>query len=155
VTAEILYDNAKVVALKLDREGIVFNEALLDFAGRYGFVPRVCKPYRPQTKGKVERAVRYIRDNFLEGESFAGLLDMQGRLSAWLDNVANQRIHATTKCRPIELFTSENLNNIRQSKKAEPVNRAELIAFPSRHFSLVDAPEVQTRSLAIYEEAVL
>jgi len=82
ITHEILYDNAKVVAIKHGSEGIVFNESLLDFAGRYGFTPKVCKPYRPQTKGKMERSIRYSRDSFLEGESFADLDDMQSRLIA-------------------------------------------------------------------------
>lgn len=55
MTKEILYDNAKTVALKHDRDGIVFTPALLDFAFASGLKPRVCRPARPQTKGKVER----------------------------------------------------------------------------------------------------
>jgi transposase len=52
ITEEILYDNAKVVALKHDREGIVFNASLLDFAGRYGYTPRVCKSYHLQPRAR-------------------------------------------------------------------------------------------------------
>ena len=44
--AEVLYDNAKVVALEHSRTVVTFNEALLDFAGRFGFRPRLCRPYR-------------------------------------------------------------------------------------------------------------
>ena len=154
VTNEILYDNAKVVALKRDREGIVFNESLLDFAGVHAFVPRVCRPYRPQTKGKVERAVRYIRDSFLEGETFSDLKHMQESLIAWLDNTANQRIHATTKRRPVELLLDENLRDVRTIK----LNT--VLGFPdvrpeTKRFTFEDAPVIPVRSLASYEEAAL
>lgn len=155
VTNEILYDNAKVVALKRDREGIVFNEALLDFAGMSGFTPKVCRPYRPQTKGKVERAVRYIRDNFLEGEAFAGLSDMQASLRTWLDNTANKRIHATTKCRPVDLLLDENLKDCRFASVAEPVYQTDIIALPRQHFRLNDTPRIPVRSLAVYEAVAL
>ena len=155
VTNEILYDNAKVVALKRDREGIVFNESLLDFASVYGFVPRVCRPFRPQTKGKVERAVRYIRDSFLEGECFSDLSDMQSSLLAWLDNVANQRIHATTKRRPIELLLDEDLHDFKEVVKANIVMDKLDISPDLKRFSFVDAPVIPIRPLAVYEEIAL
>ena len=155
ITNEILYDNAKVVALKRDREGIVFNESLLDFAGVYGFAPRVCRPYRPQTKGKVERAVRYIRDSFLEGECFSDLADMQSSLLAWLDNTANQRIHATTKRRPIELLMDEDLHDFKEAAKINIISDKLDIAPESRRFSFVDAPVIPIRPLSAYEEIAL
>jgi len=155
VTDEILYDNAKVVALKRDREGIVFNEALLDFAGLNGFVPRVCRPYRPQTKGKVERAVRYIRDSFLEGESFSGLEDMQNSLLAWLDGTANQRIHATTKRRPVELLMDEDLRDFRSPSSDKLTSPIILNVHEEKHFSFTDAPVIPVRPLTVYEEAAL
>ena len=155
VTNEILYDNAKVVAIKRDREGIVFNESLLDFASVYGFVPRVCRPFRPQTKGKVERAVRYIRDSFLEGECFSGLADMQSSLLAWLDNVANQRIHATTRRRPIELLMDEELHDFKEVAKPVLATNKLDISPDLRHFSFEDAPVIPIRPLSVYEEIAL
>jgi len=155
VTNEILYDNAKVVALKRDREGIVFNESLLDFAGVYGFVPHVCRPFRPQTKGKVERAVRYIRDSFLEGECFSDLSDMQTSLNAWLDNTANQRIHATTKRRPIELLMDEELNDIKEIVKPNLIASKLDIPPDTKRFTFTDAPVIPIRPLSVYEEIAL
>jgi len=154
VTQEILYDNAKVVALKHDRDGVVFNTELLEFAGRYGFKPVACHPYRPQTKGKVERSVRYIRDSFLEGETFCDLADMQARLLAWLDNVANTRIHATTGRRPCDLLLAEKLTQPRQMTKP-PITPSKLIQMPVVNFRFEDAPKVETRPLSAYEEMVL
>jgi transposase len=104
-TRGILYDNMKQVRI---RPG-VWNALFLDFANYYGFTPRTHRPYRPRTKGKVERAIRYLEENFLLGRSFAGYEDMDAQGAHWRDRVANVRTHGTTKQRPIDLFTHENL----------------------------------------------
>jgi transposase len=155
MTEEILYDNAKVVALQHNREGVVFNPALLDFAGRCGFKPKACHPYRPQTKGKVERSVRYIRDSFLEGERFAGLEDMADRLAAWLDNVANIRVHATTRQRPIDMLFEEKLNDYRPGFKPGAKPQPRILRLAGRDFSFVDSPKVENCPLSAYEAAVV
>src|SRR5207237_4246256 len=63
----------------------------------YGYLPRACKPYRAKTKGKVERPFRYIREDFFLGRSFRNLDDLNMQFHQWLDQVANVRVHATTR----------------------------------------------------------
>lgn len=101
----LLYDNMKTVRIGPGR----WNEAFLDFVQHYGFSPRTHRPYRPRTKGKVERAVDYLRDSFLLGRTFADLDELNGQVRAWLDHTANVRLHATTRQRPIDLWTQEQL----------------------------------------------
>jgi transposase len=102
VPEEILYDNMKTVVLKTLTEGvdergeIRWNPTFLDFTRYWGFTPRLCRPYRPQTKGKVESGVKYLRYNFLCGREAADLLDLRGQLGNWLGEVANKRVHGTT-----------------------------------------------------------
>lgn len=68
VPEEILYDRMKTVWLGIDERGeIVWHPVFLDFARYWGFRPRLCRPYRAQTKGKVESGVKYVRRNFLCG----------------------------------------------------------------------------------------
>lgn len=146
---EILYDNAKTVALKHDRDGVVFTPALLDFVYLKGFKPRVCKPARPQTKGKVERAIRYIRDSFLEGETFAGLEDMRSRLIAWMDSTANVRVHEATGRRPIDLLLEENLTIPRKIyERIEVESKAPFTA--QRAFRLIENIAVESADPNIY-----
>lgn len=60
-----LYDNTKLVVLRRDSEGRpVWNERYLDFSSALGFEARLCQPYRARTKGKVERGVGYVEQNF-------------------------------------------------------------------------------------------
>src|SRR5919106_679245 len=107
VPQELLFDQMKAVItrdLRLQGGALVRNLEFLRFAHHWSFTPRVCRPYRAQTKGKVERPVRYLRDNFVYGRTFANDADLDQRRRQWLDDVANVRVHATTRERPRDRF---------------------------------------------------
>ncbi|MBR0939530.1 IS21 family transposase [Bradyrhizobium jicamae] len=105
---EILYDRMKTAVIGEGTDGLViYNRALLDLARHFSFQPRACRPYRPKTKGKVERPFRYIREDFFLGGSFRNLDDLNGQLRHWLDTVANPRVHATTHRVVNEAFADE------------------------------------------------
>jgi len=99
VPASILYDNMKQVRLD-DGE---LNPAFVDFAAHHGFAVKTCRVRRARTKGKVERMVDYVKDNFLNGREFIDLDDLNIQGTCWLDHVANVRVHATTGHRPVDL----------------------------------------------------
>jgi len=99
----ILYDNMKQVRLTPGE----LNPLFVDFAAHYGFGIRTHRVRRPRTKGKVERMVDYLKDNFLRGRAFADLADCRAQLGQWLDRVANVRVHATTRRRPCDLWAAE------------------------------------------------
>ena len=107
VPREVLYDNMRTVVTDRDRYGPGlhrYNRTLLDFAHHQGFVPRLCMPYRPRTKGKVERFIRYLRASFyvplasqFSSEGLKVDRDLaNARVAAWLREVANARVHGTT-----------------------------------------------------------
>lgn len=147
VPAEVLYDNAKVVVLS--PKGPRYNPALLDFAGRYGFSPRLCRPYRARTKGKVERTIGYIRDRFFAGRTFRDLTDANDQLLAWLEGSANVRIHRTTGERPADRLKRENLSCLPRARFAAKSPPPNISNKPAFRFS---APVVEVRSLSVYEE---
>jgi len=111
LTRTVLYDNMKQVVLYRDAhtDQLHFHPRFLDFASCYGFQPRACRPYRPQTKGKVENSIKYIRGSFLLGEPLLPLASLSDRLRGWLDTVANVRVHATTREVPLERLGREHL----------------------------------------------
>lgn len=107
VPATILYDNTKVVVLGREDDGRPhWHPRFADFAGLVGFVPRLCRPYRAQTKGRVERLVRYVRENFWPGRQFTDLQDLNHQVSAWCHKT-NQRVHGTTKAVPLSVLGEE------------------------------------------------
>jgi transposase len=153
VPAEVLYDNAKICAVEHSRTVVTFNEALLEFAGRYGFAPRLCRPYRAKTKGKVERMIGYVKDACLVGRTFTDLADMNAQIAAWLAGEAHVREHATTGERPLDRLERENLAPLtpirpRTAPALEPPRRPRRPAF-----RFEELPTVAVRPLAVYEEA--
>ena len=100
VPEEILYDRMKTVWTGTDDRGeIIWNAVFLDFARYWGFRPRLCRPYRAQTKGKIESGVKYVRRNFLcglLGREPESLEAFNAELRSWIAEVAHQRVHGTT-----------------------------------------------------------
>jgi len=86
---------------------IIWNPTFKAFADYWGFEPRLCQPYRAQTKGKVESGVKYFKRNFLPGRAFIDDRDFEEQLAQWLTEVADVRIHGTTHERPHDRFVQE------------------------------------------------
>lgn len=114
----ILYDNMKTVIIERDAYGDGehrFHAGFRDFAKHHGFSPRACAPYRAQTKGKVERFNRYLKESFVRPlesrlKPFGFSLDANtanAEVGTWLRDVANVRIHGETKERPADRLAQE------------------------------------------------
>jgi hypothetical protein len=104
---EHLYDRPRTVCTGSVDGKVVWNATFKAFADYWGFEPRVCRPYRAQTKGKVESGVKYFRRNFLPGRSFVDQDDFQEQLGEWTTTVADLRVHGTTHERPLDRFARE------------------------------------------------
>ncbi len=82
-----LTDRMKSVFLQMDGKTPIWNPIFADFAACLGIAPRVCKPYKPQTKGKVERSVGVIKDAFWPGVRFSTIDDLNEQAQAWCDRL--------------------------------------------------------------------
>ncbi len=110
VPRELLFDQMKAVIVEDGRPDggkLLENPEFLRFAHHWSFRIRACRPYRAQTKGKVERPVRYVRGNFIYGREFVGDADLDAQRRWWLDAVANPRVHQTIQAVPRERFEAE------------------------------------------------
>ena len=99
---EVLVDNMLTAVTERVGSIIRFNEAFLDFLGKFSITPRACTVRMPQEKGKVENSIKYIRQNFWPLRQFTDLADIQQQMRHWLANVANVRKHHTTGQRPVD-----------------------------------------------------
>jgi len=107
VPRKVIYDNLKSVVLHHVGTTVQFNPAFLAFAGHLLFEP-VAAPVRyPQAKGNVEGAIKYLRSSFFYGRSFHGIDDVRAQVARWRDEVANARVHATTRERPADRLLLE------------------------------------------------
>jgi transposase len=108
----ILYDNLKSVVIARYGNTIHFNPTFMDFAGYHLFKPELCRPRRPHHKGKVEKGVAFVKENFLAGREHllqapfeASLLNQE--CLGWLKQ-QNQRLHGSTQRRPAEMLEEES-----------------------------------------------
>ena len=108
VPRTLLYDNLKSAVLERQGQAIRFNPVLLGFAGHYRYEPRPVAVARGNEKGRVERAIRYIRDNFFAGRSFADLNDLNAQAEAWMiGSAADRRCPEDTTLTVREAFALE------------------------------------------------
>jgi transposase len=107
IPRRVIYDNLKTVVLHHVGTTVQFNPAFLAFAGHCLFEP-VAAPVRyPQAKGNVEGAIKYLRTSFFYGRTFHGIDDVRAQAARWLTDVANARIHGTTRERPADRLLVE------------------------------------------------
>jgi transposase len=109
VVHEVIVDNCKTAILSHPiGQPAVPHPRYLDFARHYGFAIKACGPKKAHEKGRVEKAVHYVRQSFLAGLQLAGLEAINAAARRWLDEVANVRVHGETHQTPQELFASEH-----------------------------------------------
>ncbi|XYX41324.1 IS21 family transposase [Candidatus Erwinia dacicola] len=115
---QLLFDNAKAIIIERDIYGPGkhrWNPQLMHVAEKYAFTPKVCRPYRAKTKGKVERFNHYLKNSFIVPLTAtfwqAGLvLDVpaaNARIGEWLVTGANTRVHGTTGVAPEQRMPRE------------------------------------------------
>ncbi|CDQ20724.1 Transposase [Halobacillus karajensis] len=127
VPEQILYDNMKTAVIKHSPVEIRFNRKFEEFLAYYGIAPKACKPYRPQTKGKVENVVGYIKKNFLQRKHKPTLRALNEDMREWLDQTANRKIHQTTMESPHTRFQHEQKYlSASNSKPLFPINHWEI-----------------------------
>jgi transposase len=142
---EVMVDNCKVAVLAHPPGGpVVLQPRYLEFAQYYGFSIKACSAGQPQQKGRVENAVAYVKKNFLAGREITTLSSLNAQGREWLDTVANQRLHGTTKEKPSYRFEAEKpqlqslplhpydcglLRELRVSKRCR-------VTFESNHYSV-------------------
>jgi transposase len=155
VPRELLFDQLKAVILEDQRPAggrVLENPEFLRFAAHWGFRIQACRPYRAQTKGKVERPVRYVRQSFVYGRAFAGDADLNAQALAWLAHTANVRLHRTTGERPVDRFARDERAALRPlaTRPYQP-----LVLPPERPVPVMGPPPVphvvvEQRPLAAY-----
>ena len=118
VPREVLYDNMRTVVQQRNAYGAGlhrFHPGLLDLAHHYTFTPKLCRPYRAKTKGKVERSIGYVRRSFFvplvtryqQNQETLDLEGLNGEFARWLALKANARSHGTTGEVPSDRLTRE------------------------------------------------
>ena len=108
VPKELLVDNAKVFVTDARPDHFTWNRHFLELCGHYAVQPVACHPYRPQTKGKVERPFFYLEQQFLKGRTWPDFDGLTRDLAHFITDDLDVRIHSTTQERPLDRFQREH-----------------------------------------------
>jgi transposase len=124
----ILYDNLKSCVLERRGDQIHFNPRLLELAADYHFVPRPCQVRAGNQKGRVERAIRYVRDSFWAGRVFTTLAECNRQALVWRDEVAHRRPWPDDSARTVtQAFTEEQPRLLPLPLHPFPTDRMETV----------------------------
>lgn len=163
IPEECVYDQTKLVVIEERFREVTLNERFHQYASQIGLEIRVCEGYDPESKGRVEAGVKYVKGDCLYGEVFTDWTGLETHTQSWLDEVANVRIHGTTGEVPRGVYDSRELATMRAYVPAwlplEPVTRKAdktgLISFRANKYSVPLAYQQSTVLVEVVDDQLL
>lgn len=104
---EIVYDQDRVMVVSENGGDIIYTQAFENYKNYAGFSVHLCRGYDPESKGKIENVIKYIKGNFLAYRTFYSISQLGSEGLQWLDRTGNGLIHNTTKIVPAVAFNEE------------------------------------------------
>ena len=171
VPREVWVDNCKTAVLS-HRPGAaaVFNPHYLDFASHHGFRIKACGPGHPQSKGIVENAVAYVKKSLLLGREDGNFAQLAPAVRLWLDTVANVRVHAESRERPVDALARERptllplhpqpyaavqTRAVRASRRCRVTIDTNRYSVPPRHAGARLTLQLSSEVVRLYADSVL
>jgi len=145
---ECVYDQTKLVVISEVFRELNLNQRFFHYATVAGLNIRVCEGYDPESKGKVESGVKYVKHNAFYGETFKDWQHLESYMAEWLDTIANQRLHGTTgqqpcvhynrdeKAKMLSYLTPSCLQSREESPDTRKVDKTGLISWDSNKYSV-------------------
>jgi transposase len=106
-TEEIVYDQDRIMTVSENAGDIILTEAFESYRRYVGFGIHLCRGNDPESKGKIENVVKYVKHNYLACREYHGIQELNSGGLLWLDRTANAKIHETTKLIPDRVFDAE------------------------------------------------
>ena len=113
IPQQVKIDNLKSAVLEASFYESIYQGQYENLSNHYNFEIIPCRVRKPQEKGKVENGIKYVQNNFFAGRKFTDNADLNNQLKGWLDGYCNQRIHGTTKEKPITLFLEKEAKELK------------------------------------------
>ena len=142
---QLVYDQDSILVVSENSGDIIHTHAFAAFLQETHLQTRVCRKSDPETKGKIEAVVRFIKGNFMENRLYMSLDLWNQSFEEWLERTGNGRVHETTKRKPSELFAEEQEHLLplfgtppQQNKEnmSRTVRKDNTVLFRSNRYSL-------------------
>ncbi|MFP5109251.1 IS21 family transposase [Neobacillus sp. C211] len=144
VSKEILYDQDRLIVVSENEGDILLTEEFQQFVNEIKFEVKLCRKADPESKGKVENAVKFIKNNFINNRIFHNIDSWNEQSQKWLKRTGNGKIHNGTKRRPADVFLLEkqhmrqvnSLNHIHKASITRSVRKDNTILYLSNRYSV-------------------
>jgi mannitol/fructose-specific phosphotransferase system IIA component len=107
IPSEVVYDQDRLLLVEERMGELLLTGEFRDYVFEQGFQLHFCRKADPQSKGKVENVVKYVKNNFLYARPWYDLQTLQGQAMAWLQRTGNAMPHSTTRKIPLEEWQNE------------------------------------------------
>lgn len=107
-TTEIVYDQDRVMAVSENAGDLILTEVFTAYSRYAGFSVHLCRGNDPESKGKIEAVIKYVKNNFLSCREYPGVSRLNSDGLSWLERTANEKKHETTKMVPNRVFFEES-----------------------------------------------
>lgn len=144
---ECVYDQTKLVVIEEHYREVTLNERFHRYASQIGLDIRVCEGYDPESKGKVEAGVKYVKGDCLYGDTYLDWSGLVQHVGHWRDEVANVRIHGTTGEVPQVVYDSRERAAMKPyvpaglptEQSTRKVDKTGLISYQANRYSVPQA----------------
>ena len=143
-TKELVYDQDKVLAVSENNGDIIYTDTFQSFIDEFNLNIYLCRKSDPESKGKVEAVVKYLKNNFAKYRTFKDIYSFNQECLAWLDRTGNSKIHETTKKVPKEVFALEKqylisvpaqkYNNSATKNISYPIRKDNIVLYKSNRY---------------------
>lgn len=144
-TEEIVYDQDKLMIVSENHGDILFTKQFQAYRQERKFIAYVCRAADPESKGKIEAVIKFVKYNFARGRRFHSIDTWQEQCESWLNRTGNHKIHEKTKKRPKDVFTLEkshliSISNYKIHSNNESITKTVLkdntIQYKSNYYSV-------------------
>lgn len=107
VPEEIVYDQDNLIAVSENAGDLILTNGFEQYTQERKFRVYLCRKADPESKGKIENVVKFIKNNFAKSRVYSSIEDWNDRSLKWLERTGNYKVHNTIKKRPFEVFLLE------------------------------------------------
>lgn len=104
---EIVYDQDRLIIVDENYGDIIYTAEFETYRQQRKFNTYICRSRDPETKGRIERVVKYVKNNFAQYRTFTTIEEFNKLCWDWLERTGNTKVHGTTKKIPVEVFKRE------------------------------------------------
>lgn len=147
MTAEIVYDQDRLLAVSENAGDLILTESFTKYHKFRRFKVELCRKSDPESKGKIEQVIKYVKNNFAKHRIYDNLNTWQQDALKWLKRTGNYKVHHNIKKRPFEVHALEkqhlqtvsgnyHFENISSTNITRTIHKDNVIRFEGNRYSV-------------------